>query len=152
MRECIQCAQTNLCLDWRALFYENVEHWSTMPGVLPCEAEMQYLLTCKVSRYCILALHGSVGGSHDSITSIFNNPDNTSAINCRNCKARCHIRRRNFREIVFWYSHPIHALWAALITLGLCHPLWIISPHYLCCGPTLHKHWAKVWCLRAWSV
>ena len=25
---------------------------------LPCKAQRQYLLTCKVSRYCLLALHG----------------------------------------------------------------------------------------------
>ena len=25
---------------------------------LPCQAKRQYLLTCKVSRYCLLALHG----------------------------------------------------------------------------------------------
>ena len=25
---------------------------------LPCKAKRQYLLTCKVSRYCLLALHG----------------------------------------------------------------------------------------------
>ena len=26
-----------------------------------CKAKRQYLLTCKVNRYCLLALHGSVG-------------------------------------------------------------------------------------------
>ena len=25
-----------------------------------CKAKRQYLLTCKVSRYCLLALHGSI--------------------------------------------------------------------------------------------
>ena len=29
-------------------------------GELICKAETQYLLTCKVSRYCVLALHSSV--------------------------------------------------------------------------------------------
>ena len=29
-------------------------------SVLLCKAKRQYLLTCKVSRYCLLALHGSV--------------------------------------------------------------------------------------------
>ena len=29
-----------------------------LPALL-CKARMQYLLTCKVSRYCILALHGT---------------------------------------------------------------------------------------------
>ena len=28
--------------------------------VLPCKAKRQYLLTCKVSRYCLLALHDRV--------------------------------------------------------------------------------------------
>ena len=28
-----------------------------------CKAERQYLLTCKVSRYCLLALHGRIRAS-----------------------------------------------------------------------------------------
>ena len=32
----------------------------TTPPILLCKAKRQYLLTCKVRRYCILALHGSI--------------------------------------------------------------------------------------------
>ena len=32
---------------------------SEIRGTLQCKAKRQYLLTCKVSRYCLLALHGS---------------------------------------------------------------------------------------------
>ena len=32
----------------------------TTVGLLPCTGKRQYLLTCKVSRYCLLTLHGSI--------------------------------------------------------------------------------------------
>ena len=37
----------------------NVDSWVTGCNI-PCKAKRQYLLTCKVSRYCILALHSSI--------------------------------------------------------------------------------------------
>ena len=36
----------------------NIEH--TL--LLLCKGKRQYLLTCKVSTYCLLALHGSIRG------------------------------------------------------------------------------------------
>ena len=33
--------------------------WPSIKSTLLCKDKMQYLLTCKVSRYCLLALHGS---------------------------------------------------------------------------------------------
>ena len=43
--------------DGFAVFVVNVTSvsWCT----LPCKAKRQYLFTCKVSRYCLLALKGS---------------------------------------------------------------------------------------------
>ena len=41
------------------------QHWLNVPclldTVLPCKDKRQYPLTCIVSRYCLLALHDSVG-------------------------------------------------------------------------------------------
>ena len=36
-------------------------HSTNVEKTLLCETKRQYLLTCKVSRYCILALHGITG-------------------------------------------------------------------------------------------
>ena len=45
--------------------YADWQHWPTVPAMsltaaaMLCKAKRQYLLTCKVSRYCLLALHGT---------------------------------------------------------------------------------------------
>ena len=40
----------------------------TLPSsILPCKTKRQYLLTCKVSRYCLLALHGSIVGQFSGL-------------------------------------------------------------------------------------
>ena len=39
----------------------NLHQWSPHPYMyLPCKAKRQYLLTCKLSRYCLLTLQSSV--------------------------------------------------------------------------------------------
>ena len=47
------------------LLLQNLLWWFSNPcllymTILLCKAKRQYLLTCKVSRYCLLALHGSI--------------------------------------------------------------------------------------------
>ena len=57
------------CVYWVGFYSDKIvdhgSHYRTVQTdqhitVLLCKAKRQYLLTCKVSRYCLLALHGRV--------------------------------------------------------------------------------------------
>ena len=48
--------------DRSPLIYEDSFPWCMRGSVLPCKGKRQYLLTWKVSSYCLLALHGRVDG------------------------------------------------------------------------------------------
>ena len=52
----IQCSKLLKGLECTVL---SVVLYTIIDNNLPCKSKMQYLITCKISRYCILALHSS---------------------------------------------------------------------------------------------
>ena len=55
-----QLTRTNINKKWVCL-QNTIEYNKTVRFTLLCKAKRQHLLTCKVSRYCLLAWRGSTG-------------------------------------------------------------------------------------------
>ena len=48
------------------MFYQSLAVFNIRTGILHRKAKRWYVLTCKVSRYCLLALHGIILNTVDS--------------------------------------------------------------------------------------
>ena len=117
--------------------------------LLPCKAKRQYLLTCKVSRYCLLALQSSICLVMMP-SLLLNAPENHCACQQDNCFKRSrsvisyYIRfTRGFQFLMWHMVRQRYRPWTIInpaLVLGHCD--WT---EHACTWPMLSH------CLRHWS-